>query len=130
VLVDLASEHRDCETKFLGFENRVKKWPGAIFVKRAESPVLMCKTFPTRRDFRNSEIRVDLTWPIDPTPPFECCRHPRFRPMTWSVRRNVNRAIGRLHFFIDPSESVSWSRSRQTIFLAAPGSRVIDSCDQ
>jgi len=110
------------ETNFFGFGKRVKV-AGDDFVK-PQNPVLIGNVFQ-HDETRNSEIRFDLTWPIDPTPPFDVV-DTSFSTDDVVGATNVTVQSGDFNFFIDPSESLLVDAQGNN-FLPAPGSRVIDS---
>ncbi len=110
------------ETNFFGFGKRVQV-AGDQFIK-PQSVIVNGNVFQ-HDESRNSEIRFDLTWPIDPTPPFDVV-DTSFSTDDVVGATNVTLQSGDFNFFINPTD-VLLADAHGNNFLPAPGSRVIDS---
>ncbi|MCM2374200.1 dockerin type I domain-containing protein [Aporhodopirellula aestuarii] len=110
------------ETNFFGFGKRVRV-AGNDFIKPQE--VVVNGNVFQHDESRNSEIRFDVTWPVDPTGPFDIVDTSLSTDDVVGAT-NVTLQSGDFNFFIDPT-GVLLVDSQGNNFLPAPGSRVIDS---
>ncbi len=110
------------ETNFFGFGKRVRV-AGNDFIKPQE--VIVNGNVFQHDESRNSEIRFDITWPIDPTAPFDVVDTSLSTDDVVGAT-NVTLQSDDFNFFIDPTD-VLLVDSQGNNFLPADGSRVIDS---
>ncbi|TWT73866.1 GEVED domain-containing protein [Allorhodopirellula solitaria] len=110
------------ETNFFGFGKRVQT-AGDDFIKPQE--VIVNGNVFQNDESRNSEIRFDLTWPIDPTPPFDVVDTSLSTDDVVGAT-NVALQSDDFNFFIDPDEPLIADAAGNN-FLPADGSKLIDS---
>ncbi|EMI54063.1 peptidase domain protein [Rhodopirellula sallentina SM41] len=110
------------ETNFFGFGKRVAV-AGNDFIKPQE--VIVNGNVFQHDETRNSEIRFDITWPIDPTAPFDVVDTSISTDEVIGAT-NVTVQSDDFNFFIEPTDVLLVDAEGDN-FLPADGSRIIDS---
>lgn len=110
------------ETNFFGFGKRVKT-AGDDFIK-PQNVIVNGNVFQ-HDESRNSEIRFDITWPIDTTAPFDVIDTSLSTDDVVGAT-NVALQSDDFNFFVGPTEPLLVDAEGNN-FLPAPGSELIDS---